>query len=187
MCSTRLPASRTTAKASAISSSSDSPCARRALNSAVLPRSCSSERRWTSGSNAFTRSTSGRSRLISRSFCVPKTLARSWPTISGNETVGVSDDYIVKGIGGPCRRVRTNETRASEAAQERALPSPVQHQLERVQEPSVSADFVVQVRSGRAAGRSHQSDDIAALHLCAHVDAIGRKVAVARLESVAVI
>ena len=87
---TRRPASRTTANASGRRSSSVSPLARRVLNSAVLPRSCSSLSALIAGSNALMSATRGRNRFSSRSFCVPTILVRSWPTLEEDASHGLT-------------------------------------------------------------------------------------------------
>src|SRR5215470_6216720 len=81
MFKTRLPASRTTANASGKSSSSDSPFAKRCLNSAVLDRSWSSLREeiWCSSSLIFR--TKGWTFLTSRSLLEPTNFLRNVSSI----------------------------------------------------------------------------------------------------------
>src|ERR1700744_5952782 len=73
MLTMRREASRTVANASSMMSSSDAPLSSFCLNSAVLPRSSASDSVFHFGSRSLTRCTRGRSRLISRSWLVPKT------------------------------------------------------------------------------------------------------------------
>ncbi len=77
MRSVRLPASRTTAKASGRRSSSFAPSASRLRNSPVLPCSAASESLAVSGSSALMRTTVRAYCLISRSFRLPKILVRT--------------------------------------------------------------------------------------------------------------
>ena len=76
ICSTRFAASRTTANASGSSASSDSPCAQRALNSAVLALSASSDRAEITGSSALICRTTTEYCFNSRSLRLPKMRVR---------------------------------------------------------------------------------------------------------------
>jgi hypothetical protein len=81
ICSVRLLASRTTAKASGSKSSSDSPLAIRSLNAGVFAASASFDSAAISGSNALIRRTSCAYCFNSRSLRLPKMRVRMFEII----------------------------------------------------------------------------------------------------------
>src|SRR5688572_12774236 len=61
------------------------------------------------------------------------------------------------------------------------------HERDRVDRATVDPDFIVQVASGRAAGRAHAADQLAAGHALAGADNHLRHVTIAGLDPAAVV
>src|SRR6185503_1689166 len=189
MFSVRRPASRTTAKASGSTSSSDSPSATRWRNSAVLARSCSSVSALVWASSELICATIGAIRLSSRSLAVPKTFARALSMI-------IADGYpvIVTGVGhrkeglgiGPRKRAwgRGRGPGAEGLGPRAAL---FREQRHRVGQAAVHPDLVVQMAAGGPPRRSDVTDDVAALDLLAVGDREARQVAVLRDDAEAMV
>src|SRR5687767_27403 len=205
MFSTRLPASRTTANASTSRSSSDSPSATRFLNSCVLARSCSSLSACTSGSSAPISTTRGASRLSSRSFCVPMTLARSWPIIrcfgwrlavggSGCEdhrrehpTTNLQYPSVDGGVSSDCSRAGTGSARKPQIVGRLSVSRLLREKLQRIDQPAVGCDLVMQMVPGGAPRGADLSDDVASLDFGSWFDKELQQVPVPSLQAEPVI
>src|SRR5512139_3882642 len=196
MCSVRLAASRTTAKASGSSDSSVAPSARRLRNSAVLPRSSASLSPAIAGSRALICCTTPAYCFSSRSLRLPK-IFLGMLTRKTRNLRRLSMESGARAVPKPPEKneILSRRVRPPGRADLRRLLGPGQRNLRirgeqephRVLRGAAVANLEMQVRAGRAPGIAAVGDAAATLHQVAFLDEHLRQVRVAGDEVVAVV